>query len=142
MSDVTEFRAQTAETQRTLDDIGKSLTPFQRRFADVMSIGNVRSRSEAVRLAGSKAKRPNSVAHKLMQNTVILEYIRHATMSRLGTDMVSKAVQTIDDLMTTADEDKVRFAAAKDTLDRMGFRTATKSHVHHTGGVSGNIDLG
>tara|TARA_B100001123_G_C14979969_1_gene895193 strand:+ start:104 stop:337 length:234 start_codon:yes stop_codon:yes gene_type:complete len=77
-----------------------------------------------------------------MQNTVILEYIRHATMSRLGTDMVSKAVQTIDDLMTTADEDKVRFAAAKDTLDRMGLRTATKSHVHHTGGVSVNIDLG
>ena len=142
MSDVTEFRAQTAETQRTLDDIGKSLTPFQRRFADVMSIGNVRSRSEAVRLAGSKAKRPNSVAHKLMQNTVILEYIRHATMSRLGTDMVSKAVQTIDDLMTPADEDKVRFAAAKHTLDRMGLMTATKSHVHHTGGVSVNIDLG
>ena len=142
MSEITDFRAQTAETQRTLDDIGKSLTPFQRRFADVMSIGNVRSRSEAVRLAGSKAKRPNSVAHKLMQNTVILEYIRHATMSRLGTDMVSKAVQTIDDLMTTADEDKVRFAAAKDTLDRMGLRTATKSHVHHTGGVSVNIDLG
>ena len=142
MSEITEFRAQTAETQRTLDDIGKSLTPFQRRFADVMSIGNVRSRSEAVRLAGSKAKRPNSVAHKLMQNTVILEYIRHATMSRLGTDMVSKAVQTIDDLMTTADEDKVRFAAAKDTLDRMGLRTATKSHVQHTGGGSLNIDLG
>ena len=126
MSEITEFRAQTAETQRTLDDIGKSLTPFQRRFADVMSIGNVRSRSEAVRLAGSKAKRPNSVAHKLMQNTVILEYIRHATMSRLGTDMVSKAVQTIDDLMTTADEDKVRFAAAKDTLARMGLRRFKK----------------
>ena len=142
MSEITEFRAQTAETQRTLDDIGKSLTPFQRRFADVMSIGNVRSRSEAVRLAGSKAKRPNSVAHKLMQNTVILEYIRHATMSRLGTDMVSKAVQTIDDLMTTADEDKVRFAAAKDTLDRMGLRTATKCHVHPSGGVCGIIDLG
>ena len=142
MSEITEFRAQTAQEQRTLDDIGKTLTPFQRRVADVMAIGNVRSRSEAVRLAGSKAKRPNSVAHKLMQNTVILEYIKHATMSRLGTDMVSKAVSTIDELMTTADEDKVRFAAAKDTLDRMGLRAADKKHVHHSGGVSVNIDLG
>ena len=142
MSEITEFRAQTAQEQRTLDEIGKTLTPFQRRFADVMAIGNVRSRSEAVRLAGSKAKRPNSVAHKLMQNTVILEYIKHATLSRLGTDMVSKAVSTIDELMTTADEDKVRFAAAKDTLDRMGLRAADKKHVHHSGGVSVNIDLG
>ena len=85
---------------------------------------------------------PISLAHKLMQNTVILEYIKHATMSRLGTDMVSKAVSTIDELMTTADEDKVRFAAAKDTLDRMGLRAADKKHVHHSGGVSVNIDLG
>ena len=142
MSDVTEFRAQTAQDQRSLDEIGKQLTPFQRRFADVMAIGNVRSRSEAVRLAGSKAKRPSSVAHKLMQNVCILEYIKHATMSRLGTDMVSKAVNTIDELMTTADEDKVRFAAAKDTLDRMGLKSADKKHVHHTGGVNVHIDLG
>ena len=134
MSEVTEFRANTAQDQRSLDEIGKQLTPFQRRFADVMAIGNVRSRSEAVRLAGSKAKRPSSVAHKLMQNVCILEYIKHATMSRLGTDMVSKAVNTIDELMTTADEDKVRFAAAKDTLDRMGLKSADKKHVHHTGG--------
>ena len=142
MSDVTEFRAQRAQDQRSLDEIGKQLTPFQRRFADVMAIGNVRSRSEAVRLAGSKAKRPSSVAHKLMQNVCILEYIKHATMSRLGTDMVSKAVNTIDELMTTADEDKVRFAAAKDTLDRMGLKSADKKHVHHTGGVNVHIDLG
>ena len=67
---------------------------------------------------------------------------RHATMSRLGTDMVSKAVNTIDELMTTADEDKVRFAAAKDTLDRMGLKSADKKHVHHTGGVNVHIDLG
>jgi len=142
MSEVTEFRANTAQDQRSLDEIGKQLTPFQRRFADVMAIGNVRSRSEAVRLAGSKAKRPSSVAHKLMQNVCILEYIKHATMSRLGTDMVSKAVNTIDELMTTADEDKVRFAAAKDTLDRMGLKSADKKHVHHTGGVNVHIDLG
>jgi len=142
MSEVTEFRANTAQDQRSLDEIGKQLTPFQRRFADVMAIGNVRSRSEAVRLAGSKAKRPSSVAHKLMQNVCILEYIKHATMSRLGTDMVSKAVNTIDELMTTADEDKVRFAAAKDTLDRMGLKAADKKHVHHTGGVNVHIDLG
>lgn len=142
MSEVTEFRANTAQDQRSLDEIGKQLTPFQRRFADVMAIGNVRSRSEAVRLAGSKAKRPSSVAHKLMQNVCILEYIKHATMSRLGTDMVSKAVNTIDELMTTADEDKVRFAAAKDTLDRMGLKSADKKHVHHTGGINVHIDLG
>ena len=142
MSEVTEFRANTAQDQSRLDEIGKQPTPFQRRFADVMAIGNVRSRSEAVRLAGSKAKRPSSVAHKLMQNVCILEYIKHATMSRLGTDMVSKAVNTIDELMTTADEDKVRFAAAKDTLDRMGLKSADKKHVHHTGGVNVHIDLG
>ena len=141
MNDLT-FNAPTANVERELELLSHKLTPFQRRFADVMSIGNVRSRSEAVRLAGSKAKRPASVAHKLMQNEVIVEYIKLAVTSKLSTDMVSSAVETMHQLIHEADEDKVRFAAAKDTLDRMGYRVAEKKHVHHSGGVSVHIDLG
>ena len=141
MNDVS-FNAPNQAVSQQLDELAKQLTPFQRRFADVMSIGNVRSRSEAVRIAGSKALRPASVAHKLMQNPVVLEYIRQAVMSKLNTDMVSSAVSTMQQLIHEADEDKVRFAAAKDTLDRMGMRVADKKHVHHSGGVSVHIDLG
>ncbi|MBO03224.1 MAG: hypothetical protein CMG35_11350 [Candidatus Marinimicrobia bacterium] len=136
------FQAPTVQAEKELDKLASKLTPFQRRFADVMAIGNVRSRAEAVRQAGSKAKRPSSVAHKLMQNPVILEYIRHAVTSRLGTDMVASAVHTMSQLIHEADEDKVRFAAAKDTLDRMGMRAPERKQVHHSGQVSVHIDLG
>ena len=135
------FKAPSAKDSRNLDEIASKLTPFQRRFADVMAIGNVSSRAEAVRLAGSKAKRPSSVAHKLMQNESIREYIRYATVSRLE-DITASAVNTMSELIVSADEDKVRFAAAKDTLDRLGLRTSERKHVHHTGGVREHIDLG
>ena len=135
------FNAPTKAVQHELDELSLRLTPFQKRFCDVMAIGNVRSRSEAVRLAGSKAKRPASVAHKLMQNTVVLEYIRNAVMSKLNTDMVSSAVATMQQLIHEADEDKVRFAA-EDTLDRMGMKVMERKHVTHSGSVSVHIDLG
>lgn len=136
------FNAPTAAIQQELDALAAQMTPQQRRFADIMAIGNVRSRAEAARQAGSLAKFPAAVASKWMQKTQIVDYIQRAVLSRLGTDMVAKAVNTIDDLMHSADEDKVRFMAAKDTLDRIGLKAPDRKQVHHTGGVNINIDLG
>jgi phage terminase small subunit len=134
------FNAPTAKVQQQLDDIGRSLTPTQRKFADIMAIGNVRSRADAAKQAGSLAKTPSAVACKWMDNPVILNYIQHAISSRL-TDMTATAISTMDHLIRNADEDKVRFMAAKDTLDRVGLKAPDRKQVHHSGGVSINIDL-
>ena len=135
------FNAPSTKAQLLLEDIAANLTPTQRRFADIMAIGNVRSRAEAARQAGSKAKSPAAVACKWMDNPHIQSYIQSAISSRL-TDMSATAVNTIDALMRGADEDKVKFMAAKDTLDRLGLRAPDRKHVHHSGGISINIDLG
>ena len=140
MNDIS-FNAPTAQIQQDLELLAKSLTPQQRRFADIMAIGNVKSRAQAAILAGSKAKTPSAVASKWMKNVSVVSYIQQAVLSKLGTDMVAAAVSTIDELMRTADEDKVRFMAAKDTLDRIGIKAPDRKHVHHTGGVNINIDL-
>mgnify|MGYP000672058496 CR=1 FL=1 len=51
------------------------------------------------------------------------------------------AVQTIHGLMTTARSDYVKLEAAKDVLDRAGYKPVEK-HAHlHAGDVSIKIDL-
>ncbi len=49
--------------------------------------------------------------------------------------------QTIEDLALNAEKEAVRLAAAKDLLDRAGYKAPDK-HLHlHDGNLSINIDL-
>lgn len=135
------FQAPTTAIQSKLDELSSTLTPFQRRFADYMAIGNVKSMSEAVRQAGSKAKRPASVANKLMNNDRIVAYITQAQQSRLM-GLTGSAITAVSDLIVSAKREDVRLSAANTLLDRVGMRVSESKHVHHTGNVSVNIDLG
>lgn len=135
------FQAPTLAIQNQLEDISSSLTPFQKRFADYMAIGNVKSRSEAVRLAGSKAKRPASVANKLMNNPQIVAYITQAQQSRLMS-LTGPAITAVSELIDTAKREDVRLSAANTLLDRVGMKVSETKHHVHSGNVSVHIDLG
>ena len=78
-------------------------------------------------------------------NTLRLPHVRDYIRSLIAEHLQDSsivAVRTIRDLMTDARSDYVKLEAAKDVLDRAGFKPVDK-HAHlHKGEVTVTIDLG
>lgn len=81
----------------------------------------------AARHAGYK--RPHEQGPRLRKE--LQDHIAHATRERMG-NAAPKALQTLIDLSTSARSEAVKLAAAKDLMDRAGYKPADVVQVEHS----------
>jgi len=116
----------------------KALTTKERAFVEayVEFDGN---REQAITEAGYNTTYPRQLAVELLRKPHIIQ----ALLEETGLKLVSsapKALATLQRLMD-AKSDYVALEAARDVLDRSGFKSAEKHDHRITGDVSIQIDL-
>ena len=116
----------------------KALTDKERAFVEayVEFDGN---REQAITEAGYNTAYPRQLAVELLRKPHIIQ----ALLEETGLKLVSsapKALATLQRLMD-AKSDYVALEAARDVLDRSGFKSAEKHDHRITGDVSIQIDL-
>ncbi len=113
------------------------LTEMQVRLAEEIVLSG-RNKTKAIKAAGYAS---DSSGFNALRLPHVRDYIRSLINEHLQ-DSSILAVHTIRDLMTDARPDYVKLEAAKDVLDRAGFKPIDK-HTHlHAGEVTITIDLG
>lgn len=116
----------------------KDLTDKERAFAQayVMSDGD---KEQSLIDAGYSAAYPRQYASELLRKPHIMQAILEETGMRLVSS-APKALATLQRLMD-AKSDYVALEAARDVLDRSGFKSTEKHDHRITGDVSIQIDL-
>ena len=122
-------------------NVGKSakvLTDKERAFVEayVMSDGN---KEQSLIDAGYSAEYPRQYASALLRKPHIMQGILEETGMKLVSS-APKALATLQRLMD-AKSDYVALEAARDVLDRSGFKQAEKHDHRIAGDVSIQIDL-
>jgi phage terminase small subunit len=113
------------------------LTEMQARLAEEIVLSG-RNKTQAIKAAGYASV---SSGFNSLRLPHVRDYIRSLIAEHLQESSIV-AVRTIRDLMTDARSDYVKLEAAKDVLDRAGFKPVDK-HAHiHAGDVTITIDLG
>jgi len=113
------------------------LTEMQTRLAEEIVLSG-RNKTQAIKAAGYASV---TSGFKTLRLPHVKDYIRSLINEHLQ-DSSIVAVRTIRDLITDARSDYVKLEAAKDILDRAGFKPVEK-HAHlHKGEVTITIDLG
>ncbi len=117
----------------------KQLTAKEQAFVEayVRLDGN---REAAVLEAGYNSSYPRQQAHDLLKKPHIMQAILEETGMRLVSS-APKALATLHRLLD-AKSDYVSLEAAKDILDRSGFKPSEKHDHRISGDVSISIDLG
>jgi phage terminase small subunit len=122
----------------------EELTDKQRKFADAyfeLSHG-----TKAAIQAGYTENSAHVTASNLLKNPKIKEYIeelhrerRERVLNKMS-GMTEEALLTIYDLFKNADSEQVRMQAAKDLLDRTGYKPADK--IENKTDLNGKIEFG
>jgi phage terminase small subunit len=120
------------------DELG--LTDKQEAFVRYLVSGTCKGPKEAAERAGYKGMYVSQTSWQLMQNEKVKAFLAIATRARL-LEGAAQAANTVIDLSAGAKSEHVRLQASQDVLDRVGYREPDKKQMHHTGGVSINIDL-
>lgn len=117
------------------------LTLLQSRFvrAFVSSAGG--NATEAARLAGYAPEFASRRAFDLTRNPAVREAIQSEMLAAIG-DAAPGALASMAHLSRHAKSEMVRQVAAKDLLDRAGFRPPDRLMVAHGGSIDVDIKLG
>ena len=115
----------------------RALTEMQTRFVGhyVMTGGKL---AEATKLAGYKGKHASSRGAQMLRLPHVRKAIAKLAVDSLNLELMVKALGKVEELLD-AESEQVQMYAAKDLLDRAGFRAAERSEVRVTGSIS--IDL-
>lgn len=114
-----------------------NLTELQARLAEGMVLDGL-SKQDAITAAGYASL---SAGYTALRTQHVQEYIQQLIREHLQGSAI-KAIRRIDDLIDHARSEYVRLEAAKDVLDRAGFKPVEK-HAHMVqGNVTVTIDLG
>lgn len=112
------------------------LTDMQARVAEGVVLYGLDKQS-AINEAGYASL---SAGYAALRTPKVIEYIQQLIREYL-TGSAIKAIHQVDHLITNARSEYVRLEAARDILDRAGFKPVEK-HAHlHGGQVSVKIDL-
>jgi hypothetical protein len=112
-----------------LDDRG--LTELQATFVREFVRNCPSNATEAARRAGYKQSRADRAAWEVLQNPKVKAAIR-AEQENLHAESAPIAFGTLLELLAPDHNDSVRFQAAKDILDRCGYRPVEKLVIEHT----------
>jgi hypothetical protein len=126
-------------TSREVPAPPRKLKPRELAFARYI-IQGATNHTKAAELAGYPSKSARQRAWELMRDKDVQSYI-DLHINALQLPRAAIGAQTIEDLALNAEKEAVRLAAAKDLLDRAGYKAPDK-HLHlHDGNLSINIDL-
>lgn len=117
----------------------RTLTEKQQAFVDEF-IANGGKQSAAALKAGYAEGSHHTDASRLVRNPLIQQAITKGVMMQIGLRAAS-ALQTIDSLSTTARSDYVRLEAAKDILDRAGFKPPDRIDTRLDATLTVSLDL-
>jgi hypothetical protein len=98
----------------------RGLTQRQQRFVDRFLANGGRQGAAAVE-AGYTEASADGIASRLMRNPLIQQAVMRSTLERIGLSAVP-ALHMIERLAQSAKSDYVKLEAARDLLDRAGFR--------------------
>jgi phage terminase small subunit len=107
------------------------LTPRAQRFVREYVYNCPNNGAECARRAGYSAARADRAAYELLNSKSVQAAIRRE-QEKLLAENGPLAFQCMKDLMMTSDKDEIRFKAAKDILDRGGWKAVQKIVVEHT----------
>jgi phage terminase small subunit len=114
------------------------LTPLQEAFV-INYVANGGNGTRAAKAAGYEKTSAHVRSSQLLRKPAICEAVLVLTRA-MQASHAPAALATVAMLMKRSKSDYVRLEAAKDIQARLGLQAPTR--VHHTGGVSINIDLG
>jgi hypothetical protein len=134
----------TPDEERHLEESSHGLSAMQLALVENMLVLGM-SQTEAALAAGySRGQDRNGAAvaaHRVLRLPKVQAYMVQRVHEALATGSV-RALSTIMQLASSAKSDYVRLEAAKDVLDRAGFKPVERKQVQVAGNVSISIDLG
>ncbi len=107
------------------------LTARQQRFVTEYVYNCPNNATECARRAGYANKRVDQTAYDLLNSKSIQAAIRRE-QEKILAENGPLAFQCMKDLMIKAESEEVRYKAAKDILDRGGWKAVQRIHVEHT----------
>lgn len=113
------------------------LTEKQELFVDLY----VRSGGKVGLSAEKAGYADRSIGSKLLKDPKIIKRIQELTLEAIGVNAVS-ALHTVVKLSKSARSDYVRLEAAKDILDRAGYRPPERVDHRVSGDLSVSFDIG
>jgi len=125
-------------TMQSDTDPAEGVSPRKRAVADAMVTDGLDIK-DAVIASGFSEKRTKQTVYELRHDVAWVRYLNHRTVMQTAEE-VAKAQHVRGVLMRTSESDKVRLDAARDVMDRGGFKAPDRRV--QTGGVTISIDLG
>ena len=123
-----------------LKEPDRALTPKQAKFvAELLANGG--KQGDAARAAGYPPRSADVTASRLVRNPVVQQHLAREMMSCLSLHAVT-ALHTVATLVSTAQSEYVRLEAARDLMDRAGFRPPDRQQLQIDGQLTVSIELG
>ena len=121
--------------------VGKKLTPKQTRLVDTLVATGCSIRQAATAAGYAEGESGRVSASK----TIRLPHVQQYMMSRIQDQLGLNATVAASKVMTLAQgarSEHVQLEAAKDILDRAGFKPIDRAQVQVAGDIKVSIDLG
>jgi phage terminase small subunit len=119
----------------------RKLTPKQIALVDVMVAEGLNTSQAAQRAGYAEGKAGYVTAHKALKQPHVQQYMMQRIQESLGVNATLAAARVMK-LATGARSEHVQLEAAKDILDRAGFKPIDRSQVQVAGDIKVSIDLG
>ncbi len=117
-----------------------NLTRRQQALVDVMVAEGLSTREAASRAGYSEGKAGYVTAHKTLKLPHVQQYMMQRITEQLGLNATAAAAKVMN-LAQGAKSEYVQLEAAKDILDRAGFKPIDRSQVQFAGEIRVAIDL-
>ena len=119
----------------------RKLTPKQTALVDVMVAEGLNTSQAAIRAGYAEGKAGYVTAHKALKQPHVQQYMMQRIQESLGVNATLAAARVMQ-LAQGARSEHVQLEAAKDILDRAGFKPIDRSQVQVAGDIKVSIDLG
>lgn len=118
----------------------QKLTKRQMALVDVMVAEGLKTSEAAERVGYAPGKSGYVTAHRSLQLPHVQQYMMQRISETIGLNATAAAVQVMK-LAKGAKSEYVQLEAAKDILDRAGFKPVDRSQVQVAGDIRVSIDL-
>jgi len=116
------------------------LTTKQQAFAEAY-VANGGNGKQAAIAAGYSENSARMEAHRLLKHSKVLAEIVYLSTARLAS-LAPKAIDQVENLITSARSDRVKLDASIDLLNRLGLKAPDKVDHRVAGDISLTVDLG
>ena len=121
--------------------VGKKLTPKQTRLVDTLVATGCSIRQAATAAGYAEGESGRVSASKTIRLPHVQQYMMSRIQDQLGLN-ATVAASKVMNLAQGARSEHVQLEAAKDILDRAGFKPIDRAQVQVAGDIKVSIDLG